>query len=408
MARTPGQIEARGKSSWRLRVFLCRDEVGKRHYVSRTVKGTRRDAEKALRKMLEEHDSGRLVLPSKATLATFLDEWLAVAIKPRVRASTFSFYRAIVGDYIKPELGPLRLERLTALDIQRWLNTLAERPLKRQPSVKKDEAGQVTPTRAANQVLSARTRRAAFTTLRSALRQAVRWRFLSANPSDEIDAPGRRSRREVKVMTADQATAFLEACRGERLEAFFVLALATGCRPGELAALRWEEDIDLKKGRVSVNRSMARLTGGGVEYGEPKTATGRRTIPLPVSAVLVLREHRQRQREDRVKSGGAWEDEGLVFTGAGGAPLDLKNVLRRDFRRILRKAELPVHYTLYSLRHSAASILIAEGIHVKAVSERLGHTNPGFTMATYVHSMETVQEEAAVTLENVIFGKQKE
>ena len=402
MARTAGQIEARGEGCWRVRVFKGRDENGKRQYVSVNVKGSRRDAERKLRKMLEEHDRGRLTVPSKLALGAFLDEWLAVAVKPRVRAATYGSYLVLVKTYVKPGLGMVRLDRLTAMDIQRWLNALAEQPLRRQPrksGERQGKNGEATPT-----ALSARTRRAAFAVLRAALRQAVRWRVLPSNPSDEVDAPGKRPARSMKVLTAEQASTFLAGCKGERLEAFFVLALATGCRPGELAALRWA-DVDLKRERLNVTRAMARLAGGAVEYGEPKTDTGRRMIPLPPSAVVVLREHRQRQLEERMKHGGEWEDSDLVFTGEDGAPLQLGNVRRRDFHRIVKRADLPEGLTLYSLRHTAASILIDSGVHVKAVSERLGHTSPGFTMKTYVQSMPTMQEQAAATLEKVIFTR---
>jgi integrase len=393
-----------------LRVFLGRDAAGKRRYLSQTVEGTKKDAERVLRELLGQKDKGRLGQPARRALGGYLDEWLEVAVKPRVRAHTLEFYREQVDLRIKPTLGDVRLNKLSTMEIQRWTNRMSERGL------------------------SPRSVRAAFSTLHSALRQAVRWRLLLGDPSELVELPRQRRTREVKALTPEQAAAFLQACAGERMEAFFVLAVATGCRPGELAALRWG-DIDLDRGLVSVRRTMARLASGQVEITEPKTDRGRRVIPLPPSAVIILREHRQRQLEQRLASGGEWKDADLVFANADGGLVDLANLRKRDLRRIARRAWTPTDHfercrvcnaekwmaggklckegealrkeaediTLYSLRHTAASVLLAGGVHVKAVSERLGHASTAFTMDTYVHSLPTVQEQAAAKLEELVF-----
>ncbi|HPW54264.1 MAG TPA: tyrosine-type recombinase/integrase [Thermoanaerobaculaceae bacterium] len=415
MAKTQGQLEERSPGHWRLRVFAGRDKTGKRHYVSATVEGTKRDAERALRSLLETKDRGKLAQPARRPLAHFLAEWLEVAVRPRVRAKTLDFYRAQVAKAL-PDLGALQMNRLGAMEVQRWVNGLV------------DEG------------LSPRSVRAAFSTLHSALRQAVRWRLLSADPSEAVELPRNRPARQVRIMTPEQAAAFLEAARGERFEAFFVLAVATGCRPGELAALRWE-DCDLVRGTVSVHRALAKLAGGELQFTEPKTARGRRVIPLPGEALAVLKVHRRRQLEARLASGGAWQDSGLVFVTEWGTPLDLPNLRHRDLRRIALRARMPHEHfrecrtcsaaswlaggtlcdkgrelrkvaaaeasalTLYSLRHTAASVLLAGGVHAKAVSERMGHASTAFTMETYVHSLPTAQDEAADTLGRLVFGR---
>jgi integrase len=184
---------------------------------------------------------------------------------------------------------------------------------------------------------------------------------------------------------------------------------------------------------VSVRRTMARLADGQVEFTEPKTGRGRRVIPLPASAVNTLRVHRQQQLEERLASGGEWKDADLVFANADGGPVDLANLRNRDLRGIARRALMPRgpfsrcgvctqekwlsgaklckegealrrdvnSITLYSLRYTVASVLLAGGVHVKAVSERLGHASTAFTMDTYVHSLPTVQEQAAAKLEEL-------
>jgi integrase len=413
MAKTQGQLEERTPGHWRIRVFIGRDTDGKRRYLSRTVEGTKKEAEDELRELIGKKRKGRLTKPARRSLAAWMDEWLEQAVKPRVRARTLRFYQEETDLYVKPELGPVRLDRLTTLDVQRWTNGLTARGL------------------------SSRTVRAAFGTLHAALRQAVRWRLLPADPSEFVELPRRSRSRQINVLDPDQAAAFLGAAQGERYEAFFTLALVTGCRPGELAALRWE-DVDITRGTVAVHRAMSRLRGGKVEYTEPKTDRGRRVVTLPPEAVAVLQAHRRRQLKARLASGGTWEDASLVFTNERGAPLDLGNIRNRDLRRIARRARMPVDHfkrcdvctaerwmagrglceagealrkaaedlTLYSLRHTSATLLLAGGVHAKAVSERMGHASTAFTMDTYVHSLPTAQELAASTLGEQLFKRE--
>lgn len=455
MAKTQGSLEERSPGHWRLRVYLGRDEAGKQRFTTETVEGGKKDAEKRLRELMGKKDEGRLVKPARLPLSAYLREWLDTAVKPRVKAHTLEFYGQQVSLYIVPDLGPIRLDKLTTMQVQRWVNGLLERKL------------------------SSRTVRAAFGTLHAALRQAVRWRILSAVPTDLVELPKQTRTRQLSVMTPEQTGAFLVAARGERHEAFFVLAVATGARPGELAALRWE-DCDLERGTVAIHRTLVKLAGGKVEYAEPKTSRGRRVIPLPPVALEVLRAHKASLRKARMKAGHGWKETWLVFGIMpdripkahlevcktctekawleGGAlcvqgealraaaqvetPLDLPNLRNRDLRRIALRARCPVDHvarcetctargwlegkplceqgarlrvaaldearglTLYSLRHSSASLLIAGGVHVKAVSERLGHASTAFTMDTYVHSLPTAQEQAAETLNRLAFDRE--
>src|SRR5664280_2103605 len=157
MARTAGQIKQRGPETWLVSVHLCRDANGKKLYRSATVHGGRKVAEKALRALLREKDSGRLVLPAHVTIREFVEDWLEKAVKPRTRASTFASYKAILDRYVVPEIGDVPLDNLTTMQLQGLVATLSTR----EPA------------------LAPRTVRYAFTLLKSALRTAVRWRMLS-------------------------------------------------------------------------------------------------------------------------------------------------------------------------------------------------------------------------------------
>ena len=192
-------------------------------------------------------------------------------------------------------------------------------------------------------------------------------------------------------MTPEQARTFLDSVRGKRLEALYTVALALGLRQGEALALRWT-DIDMEAGNVTVRAGLQRQ-GGKLVLVEPKTPRSRRTIAAPPIVVAALRSHRSRQLQDRLAAGSEWQDLDFVFCTQAGGPLDSRNVTR-DFQRALTKAGLP-HMRFHDLRHSCASLLLAQGVHPRVVMETLGHSQIALTMNTYSHVIPALQREAA-------------
>ena len=185
----------------------------------------------------------------------------------------------------------------------------------------------------------------------------------------------------VHLRPTAQAEALLAALQGDRLWAMYRLMLATGLRRGEALGLHWR-DVDLDAAVLRVRWTLAR-TSTGFELGEPKTEKSRRTVPLPRSAVAALREHRKRQAAEQLAAGHLWERSGLVFTSEIGTALEPRNVLRR-FEALAERAGLSgVH--LHTLRHSAASFLLAAGTHTKVVQEHLGHSSYAITADIYSH-----------------------
>ncbi|MBI3759664.1 MAG: site-specific integrase [Deltaproteobacteria bacterium] len=373
----PGQIVKRGKRTWVVRVFLGR-ENGRRRYLNKTVHGTHKNAEQTLNNSLRERDIGALVEPTRITLSEYMEQWLASAAKPRVRLRTYQGYEELFTRYLKPMLGPRQLSRLTPLEIQAVYGRMSERGL------------------------SARTVRHAHGVLRSALNQAVKWRMLSINPALAVELP-RWRRKEMQCLTPEQAGTFLMHATPNRLSTMFAVAISTGMRPGEYMGLKWT-DIDLEKGMVVVRRTLVLEKGGGRHFAEPKTDHGRRTIPLPASVTRALIEHRRAQAAEKLKAGASYENQDLVFATPTGEPLNLRNVVNRHFKPILEAAKLPKSIRLYDLRHTCATLLLAQGEHPKVVSERLGHANITLTLDTYSHVLPTMQQHAAESLEAVLFG----
>ena len=215
----------------------------------------------------------------------------------------------------------------------------------------------------------------------------------------DLVTPPRAAHREMQTLSPEQARAFLDAAQGDRFHALYVLALSTGMRQGELLALRWQ-DVDLDRGTVQVRGSLQR-TPAGLTLTEPKTAASRRQVGLTPSAVAALRRHRVAQTEERLRFGSVWQDNGLVFCNEIGEPIDATHVTVRPFRRLLERAGLP-QIRFHDLRHTAATLLLGQGVHPKMVSEMLGHTQIAITLDLYSHVTPTMQRQATDAMEAVL------
>jgi integrase len=380
MTRRSGSIVNRGPNKWLVRVYLGRGADGKPKYLNRTVHGTKGDAQRLLNGLLRDRDLGAYAAPEKLTLDAYLDRWLA-AVEGTVKESTLRNYRDLLRLYVRPTLGMVRLTDLKPLHVQEVYRAMAEKGL------------------------SARTVRLCHAVLHAALEKAVKWQLIVRNPCDAVDPP-RQQRREMVALTEEEARRFLDAARGTKHEALFAFLLATGMRPGEALAIRWS-DLDLKKGTATVRRALVRGKDGGYTFADPKTALSRRTVSLPEPLVRMLREHKARQNEERLARGAEWEDLGLVFCNEVGRPLDERNLYQRHFRPLADKAGLPPGATLYSLRHTCATLLLKAGVHPKVVAERLGHSTTNLTLNVYSHVLPGMQEEATAKIGAMIFGEEE-
>lgn len=373
-----GQLIKRG-DSWQVRIFLGRDANGKRKYANKTVKGTKKDAQKVANEMLREADLGLLGDSQKQTLNEYLDFWLETIAKPRVQYRTLRDYHDMMRLYIREPLGNFKLADLKAIHIQKVYGEMQ------------------------NQGYSPRRIRYAHSVLSSALKKAVELDILPRNVSKFVQLP-KQVRKEMDVLSQSEAIQFLDTLRGEKHEVVFSFALATGMRVQEYLGLQWK-DIDFEKGTATVQRAIVwHRTGGGWHYSTPKTSKSRRTIPLPNTTLWELRKHKVRQNENRLKLGSDWHSNDLVFPSEIGTPLNPPN-LTRHFKRILKNAKLRTSIRLYDLRHSTATLLLQGGVNPKVVSERLGHATIVLTLDVYSHVLPNMQKEATEQLETMIFRK---
>ena len=351
--------------SYSVRVSLTDPTTGQRTQ-KRVTAATKRELDAKVTDLKSRWNSGTYFEPSTDSVSDYFEHWLK-SIEPTVKPGTVNRYRQNARSYILPAIGSVPLAKVTPLAVQRLVNDL------------------VTSGR------SPASARLCFAVLRRAFNQAVKWKMIARNPCDDVDVP-RVASPEMQTWNLEDANRFLAAIADVPLAAFWQLALVTGMRRGELLALRWQ-DVDLDRGTLAVRRTMAEDSQRRWTYGEPKSAAGRRAIAIPAPMVISLKAHRARQNERRLLLGAAWDDAGLVFDRGDGAPYNPDGV-SEHFRELIARLGLP-RIRFHDLRHTAATLMMADGVHPKIVQERLGHSKISMTLDRYSHVTESMQRDAA-------------
>ena len=356
---------------WQVKVFLFRDEQGRKRYRTEVVHGKRRDAEARLLELLQVKSTGGLTPRSRLTVRELADEWRqhkARDVAPR----TLTQYVEALERYILPTLGHRKLADVTLRDIDRLYGHMLAGDLP-------EPAGERTIT---GRPLSGRTASHAHTVLSQMLSQAVRWGLIQHNPAAEATIPSHHP-KEKQPLTAGERVRFLEACRSSFYGIFYRTLVDTGLRPGEACALRWS-DIDFARGTITVHRAVTRGPNGEAITSKPKTAKSRRTVPMLGSLRDELLAHLYWQRERNL------DEPGFVFTNQDGKMLRPWTFTKRDLERTLRCAGITKPVTLYGLRHTFATLHVAAGTPLKVVSEVLGHATIQQTANTYMHGDQAV------------------
>ncbi len=360
-----GNIKRRTDGRWEARI-TTRDGTRKSFYGR-----TRQEVARRLTEALRDQDQGLPVVGDSQTVEQYLTSWLESA-KPTIKLSTWIRYERFVRRDALPTLGAIRLSKLSPQHLQAlYAARLA--------------AGAATTTVIHLHAL-----------LHLALDEALRLGLVQRNVTNLVNPP-RRVREEMKALTPEQARRFLEAAAETPLEAFYVLAVMTGMRIGELLALKWR-NVDLERHTAQVRSTVQRL-GPSLAFSEPKTARSRRKV-APQLAFEALHRHRARQAEERLAHGPAWDDLDLVFPNSVGRPMEHSNLRIRSFQPLLEKAGLP-RIRLHDLRHTAATLLLLQGVHVKVVSEMLGHASIAITLDLYSHVLPDMQREATAAMDRL-------
>ena len=399
--RSRGTIVDRGEGRWLCRGFVGNDpDTGKRRYASRMVRGSYTEAQRVLTELLGEADRGEYIAPSKETVAQYLDRWLK-AIEGDVSPRTLEDYTRSLRRYIRPHIGGIRLDRLTALDVRK-LHSRIQQERVQIPGV--------------DRLVSPRDTAQAMARLKQALQDAVEWGLIRSNP-----AAGRRRRRSSKVVnlqdkreetlhvevyTPEQVRAYLAAAEtvDPELYPMWLLAFNSGLRPQEYLALEWKDLLEREDGTyaVQVNKALTQQATGPWKPGSPKSRSGYREVPIGEHVWRGLQSHKAAQAAAILRRGQSYQRKGYVFAATSGTYYDRSNI-RDRWHKVREAAGLP-KVRPYVTRHTYATILLSEGVDVLTIAKLLGHTDPTLVMRTYGHVLKTMQTKAAVILEKALMG----
>ncbi|HEX3053452.1 MAG TPA: tyrosine-type recombinase/integrase [Aggregatilineaceae bacterium] len=341
--------------------------------IRRTVYGkTEREARTKLRDLQREADkAGSLPDPGKRTVKDLFETWLTTA--PNLKTSTRVKYRWFLETYANPAIGNLRLNRVAPDRLQSLYASLSPSTAEKLHRI-----------------------------LHRAFEVAQLWGWITTNPCDRVLKPTYKARRKT-LLNQTELNQFLDGTENHWLHPLWVLLIGTGCRIGEMLALKWE-DVGQYELMICVSHTLHRINGDWV-LDTVKTENSVRNIVLPIRATTALQQQKQQQETWKEAAGSKWVDWGLVFTGETGSPL-FASTVQHALKRECERLKLPL-ITPHSLRHMHASFLLNEGVPITAVSARLGHATPQITMKIYAHALPGQDRLAAEAISKTMSGNEK-
>jgi integrase len=374
-----GSIRERSPGRWAIILDQRDPATGKRKRKWHSFKGTKRAAQIECAKLIAAVDGGSYVEPNKITLAAFLSRWLDHA-KSQVTPKSYERYAGLVNQNIVPALGAVVLNKLKPVQISSaYAKALA--------SGRRDgkEGG-----------LSANTVNGIHRILSLALDQAVRWELLTRNPADAVDPP-KVERKTLQTYDLPQTADVIEAFRGSTIFVPVLLAALCGLRRGEICALRWK-NVDLDGAQMSVVESLEQ-TKAGLRFKSPKSGKGR-TVALSETVVAELRAYRAKRAQEMLRLGAGLSEDDLVIAHADGSQITPIYVSVKWSQSIAKTSLARLRF--HDLRHAHATHMLANGVHPKVASERLGHSKIGITLDLYSHVIPGMQEDAAAIVDKAL------
>ena len=367
-------VTRNGKSYvfWEAR-YTAGIDPGTGKQIQRSISGkTQKEVAKRLKEAVAALDAGTYLPPNRLTVGEWLDIW-ARDYLGGVKPYTVTAYQATIRNHLKPALGAIRLEALNTHTIQHFYNGLSK-PGGDRPA------------------LSPKTVKNVHGVLHKALKQAVLIGYLRANPTDACTLP-RMEKKQIVPLDEDQSRRFLDAIQGHPLEALFTVTLFTGLREGEALGLTWD-CVDFQRGTLRVERQLQReKRRGGQYYFAPLKNDRPRTITPAPWVMQLLRTHKARQNEQRLRAGELWENSGLVFSSKRGGHLAIHSVYTA-FKRMAASIGRP-DARFHDLRHSYAVAAIRSGDDIKTVQGNLGHATAAFTLDVYGHVTDQMKQASA-------------
>ena len=359
-----GSITQRG-DKYRVCFDYGIDREGNRVRKYRTF-DTKRDATRAFNEHKVKMDKGTQIMPSEYTFAQWLDYWYKDIILPQIEETTAYGYRGMIENYLKPQLGEIRLQKLTARDIQQYYTWLMD-----------------------EKELSPNTVIKHHNLLTNTLNAAERQEYITKNPMRAVSPPKKRQ-REAKFYTPEQLGILLDKAVGTRLELPVFICAYLGLRRGELCGLRWS-DVDLEHKTITIENTRTQAGKKEIEKGT-KTASSTRTLYLPDTLCDMLKAAREHQQACRAEYKNAYDDNDYVVVMEDGRPFR-PNYLSELFGKFLADNDLP-KIVLHELRHTFASLSNQAGIPAYNIGKALGHSTPATTQKIYTHLLDQTHTQA--------------
>lgn len=394
-------LENRGNGSWRIVISNGYKPNGEKLRLQRTVKvdpsktvNAQRQEVKKLAAALETDYRRHLITDGKKiTISELANEFMSDHVQRRNLAmSTTRQYKELIYDRIVPAFEKKAVQDITARDINRFYQQLAQEPAK----TGRSKTGK----------LSGTYRLKYHVALHSMLAYAVRMGYISVNPADAVEPP-RKDTKETDFYELDDCRKLLEALDAlpdTQWRLFFYMSIYTGMRPGELIGLNWSDIVDnvltVRAGAVYVNGK------GTIRTDRPKTQKSIRMIDLPPAVMTLLKKHKIEQAEYKLRFAADWPEPDAVFTGDLGYRLNISSPTQK-FQKIVKQYNLrPI--TLYGLRHTAATIMIAQGLNARDVAARLGHAQASTTLNIYAHAFMDANTRATEAIASALDNARKE
>ena len=367
-----GSIRKRSDGRWEGRYVAGHTEEGKP--IRKSVLGkTQAEVREKMKKAIEESKSIDIAKAEEYTVASWATMWYELYSKPNIRESTQERYWNHIRYHIIPEIGQIKLTKLTSRDVQRMYNNVKDHG-----RVSKGPWDKRPKTLTASYIISLHRM------FKMCLERAVTEQLILRNPCNNVVLP-KNDKKEIKILKPEHIKEYLAEAEKHGVLPMFFLELCSGLRKGELVALLWS-DLDVKQRTISVSKQAVRVKGGGVKTTTPKTATSIRVESIPQEAVdLLLKEHEKHP------------DNIYMFPSPVTGEMYYPDAVARLHTRMLQDLGLE-HTRFHALRHTFATLALQNGVDIRTVSGMLGHADPGFTLRTYTHATNPMQVQAAETV----------
>ena len=380
------RVNKNNSISYQIIIELPISSNGKRNRKYKTINGTKKQAEKVMRKMMDDLENHTYIEDNNVTVAEFVENWYKLYLTD-LSPTTLKGYEYQIENYIiNQDIGKIRLQDLTTSDVQQWINSLYEEsPLSNKP-------------------LSAKTVKNIYHNLCAAIDKAVVLELVKKNVCKAVSLP-KVQKYTAEVYDEKEVQALLNAIKGTDMELPLMIDINLGLRRGELLGLKWKH-IDFEKGFVSIEDNMIEVkkevSADRLLTKSPKSASGQRVIPISSALNEYLKKAHTDYLLRKLKMGKDFFDGDYVVCQENGKPYK-PNSFTDKFNNFLKKNKLK-HIRLHDLRHTNATLMLTQGISPKVAQMRLGHSDYSTTMNIYSHVLKSVETEAAEKIENAIFS----